>query len=39
MKNLFIFLFLVLFLNNCTKESAIITLKIEIDEIEYQMIK
>tara|TARA_Y100000816_G_scaffold256689_1_gene210350 strand:- start:437 stop:1261 length:825 start_codon:yes stop_codon:yes gene_type:complete len=39
MKSLFIFLFLVLFLNNCVKESAIITPKIETDEIESQMIK
>ena len=39
MKNIFIFLLLVLFLNNCAKESTSITSKIETDEIEFQMIK
>ena len=39
MKNLLIYLFLVLFLNNCAKESTSITSKIETDELESQMIK
>ena len=39
MKNLIIFLFLFLFLNNCAKESTDITSQIEVDEIESQMIK
>ena len=39
MKNLLIYLFLVLFLNNCAKESTSITSKIETDEVESQMIK